>query len=130
MAADVDFVVAPCEQVTAKSGKKKRKRALKASSKHTQAMAKMEKRPMLMASVTMGEEAGVDSFDMREYIKTMIGGETEEAVQGYMVYGTDILETQKAFSDIKEFIGLTKKEKIRGMQGTGNPGKSIFQIIF
>jgi hypothetical protein len=30
-----DIVVSPCEQVTSESGKKKRKRALKAAGKHT-----------------------------------------------------------------------------------------------
>ena len=36
-----DFVVTPCEQVTHESGRKKRKRALKASAKHSKTLAKL-----------------------------------------------------------------------------------------
>lgn len=64
-----DFVVAPCEQVTHKSGKKKRKRSLKTAAKHVIQMRKVCDDKPILASVMMGDETGLDNFEMRHYIK-------------------------------------------------------------
>lgn len=68
-----DIMVVPCEQVTQDSGKKKRRRALKMSIKHSKAMAKQEnKQYALLSSVTIGDEKGLDTYEMREYIKEVV----------------------------------------------------------
>lgn len=69
-----DFVVAPIEQATASSGKKKRKRSLKAASKHLNNLAKLmrEEEVPILASVLLGDENGLDSFEMRHFIKSVL----------------------------------------------------------
>ena len=89
-----DFVVTPCEQVTHISGKKKRKRSLKAAAKHAATLAKSLKDDIpVIASVVLGDDNGLDSFEMRHYMKTMDG----EQIDGYMVYGTDVLRAPQAY---------------------------------
>jgi hypothetical protein len=47
----------------------------------------------VIASVMLGEENGLDSFDMRQYLKDVVGDEeTQKGIDGYMIYGTDVLE--------------------------------------
>ena len=71
------------------SGKKKRKRSLKTAAKHAATLAKSLKDDVpVIASVVLGDDNGLDNFEMRHYMKTMEG----ECVDGYMVYGADILQ--------------------------------------
>jgi len=93
-----DFVVAPTEQITSNSGKKKRKRALKAAAKTSKQLAKMSRdedvKAVLLTGVTLGDEAGLDTFDMRNFVKEVFGDEEQESkivdeVDGFMIYGTD-----------------------------------------
>lgn len=77
-----DFVVTPCEQVTHESGKKKRKRSLKASVKHAKTLAKLlldsPEHPAVLSSVMLGDEGGLDNFEMRHYAKEVFGADQEE----------------------------------------------------
>lgn len=116
-----DFVVAPTEQITSHSGKKKRKRALKAAAKSSKQLAKIFKedheaathQPILLTGVTLGDEGGLDTFDMRTFVKDVFGENEDgsariaDEVQGFMVYGTDLLKSEQAFNDIKNFFSLT-----------------------
>ena len=76
-----DFVVSPCEQVTNTSGRKKRRRSLKAAAKHANKLAKLlketeEQEPIpLLASVVLGDESGLDNYEMRHYIRNVLQGE-------------------------------------------------------
>ena len=96
-------MVSPCEQVTLTSGKKKRKRSLNAAAKHAQTLAKLMKEEIpVLASVMLGDEAGLDNFEMRHYIKEVLGepsvyGEEPANLGGFMVYGTDVLPAPQAF---------------------------------
>lgn len=71
-----DFVVTPCEQVTAASGKKKRKRSLKAGAKHALALARLIRDAgedkAVLASVMLGDEGGLDTYEMRHFLRTVI----------------------------------------------------------
>jgi len=58
----------------------------------------------VLASVMLGDEAGLDNFEMRHYIKEVLGEPSvyeEEPVtanlDGFMVYRTDVLPTPQAF---------------------------------
>jgi hypothetical protein len=93
-----DFVVAPCEQVTASSGKRKRKRSLKAAGKHISQLSKLmaEEDVPLLASVTLGDDTGLDNYEMRQFISQVLtkkeGEEDPQAgIDGFMIYGTDVL---------------------------------------
>jgi hypothetical protein len=112
-----DFVVAPTEQITSHSGKKKRKRALKASAKSSKTLAKIirqqQHQPVLLTPVTLGDEGGLDTFDMRTFVKDVFGENEDgspriaDEVQGFMIYGTDLLKVEQAFTDVKDFFSLT-----------------------
>jgi hypothetical protein len=68
---------------------------------------------VLLTSVTLGDEGGLDTFDMRTFVKDVFGENEDgsariaDEVQGFMVYGTDLLKSQQAFNDIKDFFSLT-----------------------
>ncbi len=85
----------------------------------------------MLASVTLGDDGGLETFDIRHFIKEVLGeGEEKPQIDGFMIYGTDVIEKPQAFQDMKDFFALTADEnKIRGFHGTGNPGK-IFDIRF
>ena len=114
-----DFVVTPCEQVTHESGKKKRKRSLKASVKHAKTLAKLlldsPEHPAVLSSVMLGDEGGLDNFEMRHYAKEVFGADDQEEdperainqLDGFMIYGTDVLSAPQAYQDVKDFLAMT-----------------------
>ena len=122
-----DFIVTPCEQVTHTSGKKKRRRSLKAAAKHAVRMAKeLKEGQPVIASVMLGDEHGLDTFEMRHYMNALDG---VEGFDGYMVYGTDVLEAPQAFQDIKDFFEKTEAMRLRALHGTGSPLEIINGIM-
>jgi queuine/archaeosine tRNA-ribosyltransferase len=47
-----------------------------------------------------------------------------------MVYGTDLLKSQQAFNDIKDFYSLTQSDdKLRAFHGTGNPAEILNALM-
>lgn len=71
-----DIMVTPTEQVSKLSGKKKRKRAAKHSLKYFQQLQKKIKESgdqdsfgSLIVPVYLGDEAGIDSYEMKEFRK-------------------------------------------------------------
>jgi tRNA-guanine family transglycosylase len=122
-----DFVVTPCEQVTHTSGKKKRRRSLKTAAKHAVRMAKeLKEGQPVIASVMLGDEHGLDTFEMRHYMNAIDG---VEGFDGYMVYGTDVLQAPQAFQDMKDFFEKTESMRLRALHGTGSPLEIINGIM-
>ena len=47
--------------------------------------------------MTLGDDGGLDTFDMRAFVKEMFGEEGNDSkildeVDGFMIYGTDLLK--------------------------------------
>ena len=103
--------------MTQESGKKKRKRSLKASVKHAKILAKLllesPDHPAVLSSVMLGDEAGLDNFEMRHYAKEVFGADQEEPerainqLDGFMIYGSDVLSAPQAYQDVKDFLAMT-----------------------
>jgi hypothetical protein len=53
--------------------------------------------PAVLSSVMLGDESGMDNFEMRHYAKEILGDlEDPESpinhLNGFMIYGTDVLK--------------------------------------
>ena len=69
---------------------------MKASAKHSKSLAKLlleaqDHSPAVLSSVMLGEDTGMDTFEMRHYAKELFGENDIKALDGFMLYGTDVL---------------------------------------
>ncbi len=67
---------------------------------------------MLLTAVTLGDDGGLDTFDMRAFVKDIFGEESDESkivdeIDGFMIYGTDLLKCKQAFQDMSAFFSLS-----------------------
>ena len=82
----------------------------------------------------LGDESGMDTFEMRHYVKEVLGTDEDpekaiDQLDGFMIYGTDVLDRPKAFQDMKDFLKLTPDLKVRGLHGKGDPVEVLNGVL-
>ena len=92
--------------------------------------------PAVLSSVMLGDEGGLDNFEMRHYAKEVFGADGQEdperainQLDGFMIYGTDVLSASQAYQDVKDFLAMIPALKLRALHGTGNPVEVLNGVL-